>query len=122
MKQLPGKMVEKFPFENFKWVKDIDYYDGPLSSHFKNLNDDYLVYWCDVLTDSHRWLIIKTSIDTIEKLIKTNYKLFPIESLDNYVYITDIRVIDNGDPIYLRTSIAELNEVPSDYFPSGFTT
>lgn len=119
MKELPGTLINEFPLKNLEWVKDIHYYDGPLSSHFKNLDDNYLVSWCDKIEDSHRFIIIKVPISVIDKLMESDYELFPIENLDDHVIFTDVKY-DNKELIHHKTSIAKIDEVPTDYFPHGF--
>lgn len=55
-------------------ILDIEYYDGPMLSLFKDEKEDsfYLCKWLDVEQNGHKWLIFKVNHDNLYNYIHQN--------------------------------------------------
>lgn len=93
MQSLPkiGKELPKLPFDGFERVRDIEFYDGPLLTEFKDhAGKSYLASWLDADLTAHRWLVFETTRQTI------------------YLY-------DKGKQD--RIALVMFNEIPEDALP-----
>jgi hypothetical protein len=53
---------------------DIEYYDGPMLSLFRDdkVDNFYLYKWLDVDKNGHKWLIFKTNLDNLYDYVHQN--------------------------------------------------
>ena len=102
----------------FITVQDLMYYDGPLSTHVKINDEDYLFDWVDCDEKYNRWLISKSDINRINKYLKDDifYDLtFP--RIEDFVIMVDI-TYNNGEVEYHNVMKVMNEDVPEDYKPS----
>ena len=53
-------------FNERKLVEHIEWFDGPLLSHFINHDIDFMFSWCDITDTTHIWLVFETDKNKIE--------------------------------------------------------
>lgn len=117
MNNLVGFEVDEKFLPNFKWKRDIHYFDGPLLSEYTtDTGDIYIFHWCDVDTNLNNWLAVRVTrrslieftsglLSTYELLTKRNQDKNPlIMSIDN-----------NGHMV--KAKYVPYQSIPEEYLP-----
>lgn len=106
------------------WVRDLQYFDGPLLSQHENaLGEHYLFQWCDQDAEATRWLVMRVRERDVMRLLARKLGLRSLISEflpDDYVRIVDF---DHAGKL-LRLAFVNPDDLPSDYLPAeeGFLT
>lgn len=103
-------------FKDHKWIRDIAYYDGPLTSIIEVDQEKYLFHWSDV-TDTHNiWLIIPLTDQEISTIHVGMRDLFLskhdfwLAELDGTGEMTSIKKVKKEDILnYIPTSNEDFN-------------
>lgn len=116
METINGHIINNLPIKGLKKISDLQYYDGPILSHFiDERENNYLYYWVDFNTDCNRWLVWKISINQLYSYIHNKMSLLDILQAPNkdFVYSVDI----DRELNYTAVWAIELDQIPSDYLP-----
>jgi hypothetical protein len=117
MFELTGLTLSTNYLPNFKWVEDIQYFEGSLLSEYVDDKDDvYLFYWCDCDDLLNRWLVSRISHRSLYQLtskIITIKQCIEEKVLDNYYLILDI---ESNDTIR-NSKFIKFDNLPVDYLP-----
>lgn len=115
MIQIDGFTVS-LDIQSFQKISDLIFFEGPLLSHYMNeRGDNYLFYWVDSDNHFNRWLIIRTSLETIQDYIEKKIPLYEIIARpnDGFLYMVDID--DNIE--YHDLKLVQPSSLPEDYLP-----
>lgn len=118
MNQLPGSRIEGLQLPQLSKVRDLQYFDGPLLTEFRDeRGDHYLGHWCDCDEMANRWLIARTSQRDIIQLVNKIRSLR--ETLiggvqDRLYYFIDLLT----DMKVAAVSVATRAVIPNDYLPT----
>jgi hypothetical protein len=99
-------------------ILDIEYYDGPMLSLFKDEKEDsfYLYKWLDVEQNGHKWLIFKTNHDNLYDYIYQNIdEKTLIQKAINGQYAT---VIIEPDLTYSHIKRFTTASLPTTFLPA----
>lgn len=100
----------------YKLIKDIEYFDGPLLSLRVNSESDklYLFSWCDVIHNYNVWLIFEVLLDSVN-----DYEDNKITLLDLINQSKDLKLayINSCGDLILETDVT-VNLLPHSYLPS----
>lgn len=114
---LQGAILNFFPLADLQKVRDLDYFDGPLLSHFRHRRGDhYLYYWCDCDEQANRWMMIRVSETNIIRLMNRFVPLdyvIPGQCQDDFVYFVDLDASGRS----MGTTITPLALIPASYTP-----
>lgn len=114
---IQGAALSFFPLADIEKVRDLDYFDGPLLSHFRHRRGDhYLYYWCDCDERANRWMTIRVSETNIIRLMNRFVPLdyvIPGECQDDFVYLVDLDAAGRAT----RTTLTLLDQIPEGYAP-----
>jgi hypothetical protein len=119
MIEIKGDRLPALPIIGLERVRDLEYYDGPLLSHFRHRRqgDHFLYYWCDCDQTSNRWMLLRVSetniIRLVTKFVPLDY-VIPKSCQDDFVYFTDI----NHQGVTAQVVLSQLDNIPNDYFPA----
>lgn len=114
-----GAPLTFFPLADLEKVRDLDYFDGPLLSHFRHRRGGghYLYYWCDCDEQSNRWMMIRVSETNVIRLVNRFVPLdyvIPRECQDDFVYFVDLDAAGRA----MRTTLTLVSQIPGAYTPS----
>ena len=114
---LPGQSLSSLPISGLCKVRDLEYFDGPLLSHFQHARGGhYLSYWCDRDEEVNRWMLIRVGEASIVRLINRFIPLdraIPQACQDDYVYFIDLDT--HGATV--RASLCITEQIPEGYLP-----
>jgi hypothetical protein len=118
--ELNGKPASKLFFNSLKKVRDLEWFDGPLTTEFKSKNNSisYIYHWCDVDDKFNRWLVSQVwedDVDLYMDRIISYRELFESSYLNRY-YVLDI---DTDRNIVSATIISSEN-CPTEYLPGNY--
>lgn len=102
--------------QSFQKISDLIFFEGPLLSHYMSeRGDNYLFYWVDSDVYFNRWLIIRTSLETIQLYLEKKIPLYDLiaKPNDGFLYIVDID--DNIE--YHNLKLITPDVLPEDYLP-----
>lgn len=116
METINGHIINTLPIKGLKKISDLQYYDGPLLSHFVDEKDNnYLYYWVDYNTDCNRWLVWKTSINQLYGYLHGKTTLLEVILAPNkdFIYSVDL----DRELNYTSVWAIELDQIPTEYLP-----
>lgn len=102
--------------QSFQKISDLIFFEGPLLSHYMSeRGDNYLFYWVDSDDHFNRWLIVRTSLETIQDYIEKKISLYEVVSKpnDGFLYMVDI----DENVEYHDLKLVQPNSLPDDYLP-----
>ncbi len=102
---------------NLKKQGDLLYHDGPLLSHFINVdntNEHYLYKWTDCDESCNRWLIFRVSLSRLKSFFEKKYNLLQLINENPFVYFIDL----DNDLSQKSLVVCSINKIPADYLPS----
>jgi hypothetical protein len=119
MLEIAGARLQGLPIIGLELVRHLDYFDGPLLSHFRHRRqgDNYLYYWCECDETANRWMVLRVSETNIIRLVNRFVPLdfvVPKACQDDYVYFVDVDANGSTEAVLL----AHLSSIPSDYVPA----
>ncbi|WP_147443861.1 hypothetical protein [Corallococcus sicarius] len=118
MNPIPGSRIEGLQLPRLSKIRDIQYFEGPLLSEFKDEREDhYLGHWCDCDDTANRWLIVRTPKRDIIRLVNqidTLRQTLVGGKQDRLYYFIDI----SADMSVTAVSLATRTVIPDDYLPS----
>lgn len=119
MLKIQGSVLEFLPVVDLERVRDLEYYDGPLLSHFRHRRkgDHYLYYWCDCNETVNRWMILRVGEASIIRLVNRFVPLdyvIPKACQDDFVYFVDM----DSDGLADKVTLCRLAAVPEIYVPA----
>lgn len=120
MRDIRGYKDIDFDIESLTLIADLIYFDGPLLSHYaSSQGDNYLFYWIDADEQCNRWMIIKVSLQVIQDFISRKVSLYSLikDRVEKSAYIVDL----DDDLEICNHWLANLNDLPDDYFPDENT-
>lgn len=115
MIQINGLNVS-LDIQSFQKISDLIFFEGPLLSHYMSeRGDNYLFYWVDSDTHFNRWLIVRTSLETIQLYLEKKIPLYDLiaKPNDGFLYLVDI----DDDIVYHDLKLIEPSALPEDYLP-----
>jgi hypothetical protein len=117
MIELTGQKLPTLPVLGLKKVRDLEYFDGPLLSHFAHEHGDhYLYYWCDSDERVNRWMMLRVNETNIIRLVNRYLPLdqvIPGACQDDFVYFLDLDAQGKVIAVFLTPG----NQVPEEYTP-----
>lgn len=106
--QQVGTPVPFNPMGQLTHLRDLEWFDGPLVSLYRNdIGDRFIARWCDTDQKACRWLLYRASMSEVESY-DTDFTS-AISPLDAFVFI-----VDRNENI-ISASILPVDEIPSDY-------
>jgi hypothetical protein len=103
-------------FSNLHLVADLEYFEGPLLSLYRDdAGKNYLYHWCDVNETHNRWLVVPCSNRAIERFVRTEVTLLELinKPSEPFVYCVDI----NGEGSYDNVWLMSPKYIPENYLP-----
>jgi len=116
MKKLNGIIVKGLDF-NPKKMGDLLYCEGPLLSHFQDIeksNEHYFFRWVDNDDDTHRWLIFKATDKELLSFFNKSISLRKLIEKNTIVTLLDLDDDLNKKSII----ISSIDSIPDNYLPS----
>jgi uncharacterized protein DUF6575 len=114
---LDGVVFQSLPISGLERVRDIEYFDGPLLTHFKHhRGDHFLYYWCDRDSQFHRWMLLRVSETNIIRLVNRFVPLdyvVPNGCLDDFVYFVDV----DAQCRHSNVTLLQTEKIPAEYVP-----
>lgn len=119
MEIVKGYKLDKFLYQNLKKVSDLIYYDGPLLSHFYNVEEEnnYFYYWVDNDHKYNRWLIFRVTEHDLANYLNSNENLLGLIYSSNNEFLTLVDI--DFDINYQNTMIIKVNDLPTAYVPEN---
>ena len=102
---------------NLKKQGNLLYHEGPLLSHFINVdntNEHYLYKWTDCDDLCNRWLIFRVSLESLKSFFDKKCSLLQLINENPFVYFIDL----DNDLNQNNLAICSINKIPADYLPS----
>lgn len=102
---------------NLKKQGDLLYHEGPLLSHFINVdntNEHYLYKWTDCDDSCNRWLIFRVSLESLKSFFEKECSILQLINENPFVYFIDL----DNDLNQNNLVICSINKIPADYLPS----
>jgi hypothetical protein len=96
---------------------DLLYYEGPLVSHFVNIEhptQHYLYKWCDFDSNCNRWAIFKVSVDALLDFLTGKLTLLQLVRKNPYIFFVDLDAHLNPQ----NTFVCPTAKIPEDYLPT----
>lgn len=116
MINLPGVKLPELPVSDLEWVSDLEYFDGPLLSHFVHpRGDHFLRYWVDCNATVTRWMIARVNENHVIRLanrLESLDKVLPSQCQDDFVYFVDTN--KKGEQAVV---LIQLQSIPGEYVP-----
>ena len=117
MLKLNGIILPKLPISGLKWVSDLEYFDGPLVSHYRHdaTDDAYLQYWVDCEKDVNRWMWVRVTENDVIRLSFRDESLdqvIPVRCQDDFVYF-----LDKGPNGTTTVVLIAVSKIPEEYTP-----
>lgn len=102
-----------------KWVRDLQYFDGPLLTQHENaLGEHYLFQWCDQDERATRWLVMRVRERDVLQLLARKIGLR--ELIGKFLPDDYLRVLDfDTSGTLVRLAFVEPSALPVDYLPEG---
>lgn len=103
---------------NLEKVGDLLYHEGPLLSLFRDkvqLSEFYLFKWADCDENCNRWLVFKSSSESLRGFLYKEYSLLQLVDKNPFVFLIDI----DEDLNHVRQYIANTSSLPPVYLPSA---
>lgn len=117
MKNLEGINIPKEYLPKFNWVRDIQYFDGPLLSEYvTDSNEIYAFYWCDCSDVYHRWLAVRVTKRSLLELISGLVSIYDFlikRSQEPNLYVLDF----DSDGEVGNSQLVNINNIPNSYLP-----
>lgn len=119
MKTLLGTALETFPYADLEKVEDILYFDGPLISLFKGIdNRQFIYYWTDSDDHCNRWLVFEVTLENLTRYYSNHDNLYTLikSAVGGFVVAVDIA----GNPEsfeYLNPTQVAVGDIPEDNLP-----
>ena len=114
---IPGISLPCLPISGLQRLRDLEYFEGPLLTHFVHPHGDHFLYsWVDCDDNSNRWMVIRVSETNILRLMHRTVPLdfvIPRQCQDDFAYFVDLD--ESGKSI--GSSMCALTEVPDEYLP-----
>lgn len=116
MKEIKGLKVTKDYLPKFEWVRDIQYFEGPLLSEYKTkTNEIYALHWCDCSNESQRWLAVRVTKRSLLELtagLISIYELLKERSQDRNPLLLDFK---NNEIV--SSQWVQFKDLPKEYLP-----
>ncbi len=112
----PKQSLLSLPVANLSKVRDLEFFEGPLISEFRNASGEpFIYYWCDSDEHSNRWLVFRSARRDVIRYTHRQISLLDLLrfGLDGFVYVVDL----GNDQEWNRIAFAPLAALPSSYFP-----
>ncbi|MBL7815807.1 MAG: hypothetical protein JNL70_12405 [Saprospiraceae bacterium] len=117
MDKINGLKISKLGFKPVL-LGDFINHEGPIVSHFtdaENPHEHYVYKWVDCDDVCNRWLVAKTSEETISKFLFQQVSLFQIINQNEFVYLVDL----DSDLDEKQILITKTSDLPNDYLPEA---
>lgn len=121
LRLLDGEPLIDNPFHELSYVRDLEYFDGPLLSHYRAIrrgaNASYLAYWCDCDLSCNRWMLVHVSGEVVLGVAMTSLSLMEALQLrlEPFVWIVDLA--NNRD--MKQGWVIPFEKLPDDYLPQA---
>ncbi len=104
--------------DTVKWYRDLQWFDGPLSSLFvcSETKDQYLFHWCDVTNDCNIWLAQKIKKEDVSLLLEGRKSFLSVFQPEEVFYLVDV---DKEGSLSFCKEI-QWDDIPLNYLPSPF--
>jgi len=110
-------LPEKY-LPDFEWVRDIQYYDGPLLSEFISKSGElYTFHWCDCSEEHQRWLVLRVTKRSLLELTSgliSIYNFMTNRPLSSSPILLDY----NDDGCVVGSKMINIGDLPESYLPS----
>lgn len=63
----PTAAASAFGVPGLEWLRDLQWFDGPLVQLFRSPRALYVVHWCDVEDGAHVWLVAEVIQDDVTR-------------------------------------------------------
>jgi hypothetical protein len=117
MISLPGQHLKGLPITGLLKVRDLEYFEGPLLSHFRHERGDHYLYcWCDCDEKANRWMVLRVSETSIIRLVNRFVPLdqvVPKACQDDFVYFVEL---DSAGSV-AETVLCLNEQIPEVYLP-----
>jgi hypothetical protein len=116
LRKIEGSSPDEFPFTNLRLVADLIYFDGSLLSYFKDSGGQhYLYYWCDADDMYNRWLVFRSTQQTLSRFLSKKLSLHDLVLASDP---TQMYLVDIDDHLqYAHILKVHLAILPADYLP-----
>lgn len=111
-----GVALTHLPIRGFERVRDLEYFEGPLLTEFRNESGErYVASWCDRDDRVHRWMVFRVSMHDLALYRRGQISLreFMYRSRDDFMYLLDV----DGEGTHVKVSLVTLDELPESYEP-----
>lgn len=115
METLNANKINRNPFEDFKFEKDLIEWEGPVLSHYRNGDKHVLYYWVDYDDVCNRWLMLEITGEQLFDYLAGKISLYDlVHSKDNELIFTADIGLD-----LKRNNLQALSAclLPESYFP-----
>lgn len=109
-----GAVPVPVQLSELEWVQDLEYYDGPLLSHFKGKSgEDVMTHWVDCDGECNRWLYYVT--DHLGDYVsgKISLKKLLDQCVGSVVLVVDI----DAACVFQSVWAVNVSSLPADYLP-----
>lgn len=114
--ELPERLQPKIV-----WARDLQYYEGPLLSEFRDISGaPYLLYWVDCCDEAarHRWLAVRVKQRSLHALRGGARSILDVlfEGVQrNFGYLLDFEGAPDQGPV--AATLVSFADLPEDYLP-----
>jgi len=115
-----GSPISSLPIE-LTFVRDIEYFDGPILSEFVDPKGNPWVYkWADCDDNHHRWLVLPVTRTAIDQYLAMSINMCGfLNSCAGDCYLVDQNgTIDPSRAIESNWRQVSREELPEDYWPT----
>lgn len=116
MEKIKGYIVNEFPYKDLKKVSDLQFFEGPILSHYKDSeNRDILFYWVDFDLTFNRWLVFSVNEEELYRYLKGKLSLKNLldSKKSDFVFTVDI----DSELAYKNIHIISQEELHPKYIP-----
>lgn len=105
--------------DTIKWYKDLQWFDGPLSSLFlcSETKGHYLFHWCDCTKDHNIWLAQKIKEEDISPLLEGRKSFLSVFQPEEVFYLVGI----DSEGSFCNCNSLQWDDIPLNYLPSPFS-
>lgn len=117
MNKLNGWRIDEEFLPKFEWVKDLQYFDGPITSQYKTTaGENYVFHWCDAAGKLNRWIAVRVSTRSLLELtsgVISIYELLTEKNQERAPLIIDI----SEEAKMEEARYVHLEDLPESYLP-----
>lgn len=118
MKIIEGLKIPNKYLPKLEWVRDIQYFEGPLLSEYKtNSGEIYALHWCDCSEVYQRWVAVRVTKRSLIELtagLISIYELLKDRSQDPNLLLLDF----SSTADITCAKWVRFNDLPSSYLPN----